>query len=69
VERHWAHRTLTGLAALAALVGATFALQGLGVPIGRSFMIGDLRWTAIGLVILGLAMVVLWHERGSRARP
>jgi hypothetical protein len=34
------------------LVGLVFILQGLGAPIGHSFMIGDLRWTAIGLLMV-----------------
>ena len=34
------------LATLAALVGLIWIVQGLGAPIGRSFMVGDLRWTA-----------------------
>ncbi|HEX5240620.1 MAG TPA: hypothetical protein VFW20_06440 [Candidatus Limnocylindrales bacterium] len=55
-------RFLVGLALVVGLTGAVFALQGLGAPIGRSFMIGDLRWTAIGLVMLGLAAVLAWWE-------
>jgi predicted membrane channel-forming protein YqfA (hemolysin III family) len=47
-----------------ALAGVVFVLQGLGVPIGRSFMIGDLRWTAIGAV-MALAAAVLF-VRGIR---
>jgi len=55
--------TLRALAVLVAIGGAVFTLQGLGVAIGNSFMIGDLRWTAIGLVMLAAAAVVLWWER------
>jgi hypothetical protein len=51
---------LLAVAAVAALAGIVFALQGLGAPIGHSFMIGDLRWTAIGLVlVVGAAAVAL----------
>jgi hypothetical protein len=58
--------TLVALAALAALSGAVFALQGLGAPIGRSFMIGDLRWTLIGLALLVGAALLTWRELRRR---
>jgi cytochrome c oxidase subunit IV len=54
------------LAVLAAAIGATFALQGLGVRIGRSFMIGDLRWTIIGIVMILAAGFVLWRSLRRR---
>lgn len=54
--------TFLALAALAGLAGVVFALQGLGAPIGRSFMIGDLRWTAIGLVLIVGAAAVAARE-------
>ncbi len=53
---------LLAAAAIAALAGVVFALQGLGAPIGRSFMIGDLRWTAIGAALLAGAAVVTWWQ-------
>jgi hypothetical protein len=53
---------LLALAAVAALAGVVFALQGLGAPIGRSFMIGDLRWTAIGVGLLVVAAFVAARE-------
>lgn len=40
------------------LTGVLFIAQGLGAPIGRSFMIGDLRWTAIGIVLVGVATIL-----------
>jgi hypothetical protein len=55
-----------GLAVVAALAGVVFALQGLGAPIGHSFMIGDLRWTAIGLALIAGAAVIA--GRNLRAR-
>ena len=58
--------TLLALAAVAGLAGVVFALQGLGAPIGRSFMIGDLRWTAIGLVMVAAAVVVAARELRRR---
>ena len=48
-----------------ALAGIVFALQGLGVQIGRSFMIGDLRWTAIGagLIVVAALLVLRTNRR------
>jgi hypothetical protein len=49
------------------LTGAVFIAQGLGAPIGRSFMIGDLRWTGIGIVLVGVAAIlVLLAFRATR---
>jgi hypothetical protein len=46
-------RTRFVLAAIAALVGVVWVLQGLGVPIGRgSFMIGDIFWTWAGAALV-----------------
>jgi hypothetical protein len=46
-------RTRFVLAAIAALVGLVWILQGLGVPIGRgSFMIGDIFWTWAGAALV-----------------
>jgi hypothetical protein len=58
--------TRVALAVLLAIGGVTFALQGLGVPIGNSFMVGDLRWTAIGLALVVGAAVLAWCERQRR---
>ena len=55
------------LAIVAALVGLVWIAQGLGAPIGRSFMVGDLRWTAIGLAVVAGAAVFAWRRlRRSR---
>jgi hypothetical protein len=58
--------TLPALAVLAAVAGTVFVLQGLGAPIGRSFMIGDLRWTVIGIVLVAVAAAVLWRRLRRR---
>jgi hypothetical protein len=50
-------RTGLVIAAVAALVGLVWVVQGLGVQIGRSFMVGDVRWTAAGLVLMALAAI------------
>jgi hypothetical protein len=54
---------LSGLAVVTALLGTIFALQGLGVPIGHGFMVGDLRWTVIGLVLVGAVAALAWRSR------
>jgi hypothetical protein len=60
-------RTALAIAAVAALTGLVWIAQGLGVPIGGSFMIGDLRWTAIGLGVVAVAAVFAWRRlRRSR---
>ena len=45
------------VAAIAALVGLVWALQGLGAPIGRSFMIGDPLWIWLGVALIAVAIV------------
>ena len=60
-------RTRFVLAAIAALVGLVWALQGLGAPIGGSFMIGDPFWTVAGLVlILAAAGYAAWPRLHRR---
>jgi len=54
-------RTRLIIAALGALVGVVWMLQGLGVPIGGSFMVGDLTWTWIGgVLVLGALLYAGW---------
>jgi len=50
-------RTRLIIALLIAAVGAVWALQGLGVPIGGGMMVGNPTWIWIGaaLMIAGLA--------------
>jgi len=47
-------------AAVIALVGLVWIAQGLGVPIGGSFMIGDPFWAAAGAVLVIVALVIAW---------
>ncbi len=49
-------RTRLILAAVAALTGLVWVAQGLGVPLGGSFMVGDRFWTYAGLVLIAVAM-------------
>lgn len=62
-----ANRTRLLIALLIAGVGIVWALQGLGVPIGGSFMVGDLTWTWLGggLVAVALAYAVWPRIRRS----
>ena len=53
---------MLALTAMAAVVGLVFMLQGLGAPIGRSFMVGDPLWAAIGIGLLAVAGVVAARE-------
>lgn len=39
-------------AAIVALVGLVWIAQGLGVPIGNSFMVGDPLWAYIGAALV-----------------
>jgi hypothetical protein len=40
------------VATIAGLVGLVWMLQGLGAPIGRSFMIGDPLWIVAGVALM-----------------
>jgi glucose dehydrogenase len=45
-------RTGIVAAVVVALVGLAWIAQGLGAPIGGSFMVGDLRWSIAGAVLV-----------------
>src|SRR5439155_25523457 len=59
-------RTRLVVALVAALVGVVWIAQGLGAPIGDSFMIGDLRWTAAGVALIGGATLFAWRDLTRR---
>ena len=42
---------------LIAAVGLVWMLQGLGVPIGGGFMVGNATWIWIGLALVAAALV------------
>jgi VIT1/CCC1 family predicted Fe2+/Mn2+ transporter len=46
------------IAIVLGLLGLVWIAQGLGVRIGNSFMIGDLRWTAAGLALVAVAILL-----------
>jgi hypothetical protein len=49
-------RTRILVAAVVGLVGLVWILQGLGVPIGGGFMVGDMTWAWIGAVLVAIAI-------------
>lgn len=65
------NRTRVVIALLMAAVGLVWALQGLGVPIGGSFMVGDPTWTLIGAALVAVAVgYVAWPGlRNRRGQP
>jgi hypothetical protein len=54
-------------AVIVGLVGLIWIAQGLGAPIGGGFMVGDLRWSAAGLVLVAVAGVLAWRRVGRRS--
>lgn len=56
------------LAGLLIVSGSIFVGQGLGILQGSSFMVGDITWSWIGagLIVIGIAIVVLVRRRGNR---
>jgi hypothetical protein len=52
---------------LLVLVGAVWALQGVGV-IGGSGMTGSTRWLVIGLVLVVAGLVLVARRRAPRGR-
>jgi hypothetical protein len=50
-------RTRIVVAIVVALVGAVWVAQGLGVPIGGGFMVGDMFWAYAGIALIAVAAV------------
>jgi hypothetical protein len=59
-------RTRLVIAAVLALTGLVWAAQGLGAPIGGSFMIGDRFWTLAGVALLVAALAIATWPRLRR---
>ncbi len=55
------------LAAILALLGSVFALQGIGVLPG-SVMTGDPKWAAIGTLMVMAAALLIWSAYRRSAR-
>lgn len=58
-------RALAAIGLVAALVGAVFTLQGIGV-LGGSFMSGSGTWTVIGIALVAAGLAL--YARATRAR-
>jgi hypothetical protein len=57
-------RAVTALGIVLVLAGAVWTAQGLGVPIGDSFMISDRAWVIIGLITaLAGAAAIGWARQ------
>lgn len=55
-------RTRTILAIILVALGLVWVGQGTGLLAGRSFMVGDPRWTAIGAVCIAVGIALGWLE-------
>jgi hypothetical protein len=55
-------------ATLLVAVGLVWIGQGLGLLRGSSFMVGDVRWAAAGLVSVALGAAIAVSARRSRRR-
>jgi hypothetical protein len=52
------------------LTGAVWFLQGIGVHIGKSFMIGETKWVIIGAVVALIGLIAMIRPPRRRAnRP
>ena len=58
-------RVLAGVLVL--LVGSVWIGQGLGILRGSSFMVDDIRWAIIGLVMVVVGAALLWEARRRRS--
>lgn len=58
-------RALAAIGLVAALVGAVFTLQGIGV-LGGSFMSGSGTWMVIGIALVAAGLAL--YARATRAR-
>jgi hypothetical protein len=52
---------------LVVLVGLVWIGQGLGFLRGSSFMVDDVRWALIGVVMVVVGVALLWEARRRRA--
>lgn len=57
---------LSIVAVLLIIIGAIWALQGLSV-LGGSFMVGQTRWIAIGLLTIAIGAGLLYYARRQRS--
>ena len=62
-------RGRTILAIILVAIGLVWVGQGTGLLAGRSFMVGDPRWTAIGAACVVVGLAIGWTELRRRAKP
>ena len=53
-------------AGLLIVIGAIFVGQGFGILRGSSFMVGDVRWAVIGVVLFVLGAGIGWRANQRR---
>ena len=63
------HRSRAVLSIVLVAAGLVWVGQGTGLLAGRSFMVGDPRWSVIGAACVVVGLVVGWRELRRRARP
>jgi len=61
-------RTRWIIAVAVATVGLVWVGQGLGILLGSSPMVDDVRWAIAGLGLMGIGAVVGWTALRSRRR-
>jgi hypothetical protein len=62
-------RTRLIIAAVVALTGVVWIAQGLGVPIGGGFMVGDRFWSYAGAALVAIAAgFAAWPRLRGRKR-
>ncbi len=63
------HRTRAVLSIILIALGLVWVGQGTGLLAGRSFMVGDPRWTLIGAACLVVGIALALVEVRRRAKP
>ena len=63
------HRTRAILAIVLIASGLVWIGQGTGLLKSSSFMVGDSRWTVIGVACLVVGVAIGWLEIRTRRRP
>lgn len=46
-------------------VGLVWIAQGLGLLRGSSFMVDDVRWAVIGVLLVAVGVVLAWRRRSG----
>ena len=59
-------RTRLIIAVVMALIGLVWIAQGLAIVKGSGFMTGNPFWAVVGIVLIGIAAVIVWSANRSR---